>query len=228
MKISIIIPAYNEAANIERLVNYLLNQTKDKSVEIIVVDGGSNDETIERAKKAGALVYSSPENGRAAQMNYGANFAKSNILYFVHADSYPPPGFVSDIIKAVSDGFKIGRYQTKFDSPSRLLKLNAFFTRFDIFMCYGGDQTLFITKDLFTKLTGFDSRMQVMEEYDLVQRARPLSRYKIFSAKALVSARKYERNSWWKVQKANYAMIRLFKKGTPQIQMLTTYKKMLN
>ena len=227
MKLSIIIPAYNEANNIGRLIVYLLNNTKGISAEVIVVDGGSADETREIAKSAGAMVFLSPNKGRAAQMNYGAAIARSQVLYFVHADTYPPAGFADDIIKAVREGFGIGRYQTKFDSTSPLLKLNAFFTRFDLFMCYGGDQTLFITKGLFTQLGGFDSSMQIMEEYDLVKRARAMARYKIFPHKTLVSARKYEKNSWWRVQRANYTVISLYKKGASQELMTATYKKML-
>ncbi len=227
MKISIVIPTYNEAQHIEKLVHHLLKYKGDTAIEIVVADGGSYDETFYNAKQAGASAVLSTEKGRAVQMNYGASIATGDVLYFVHADSFPPASFAQDILQAVSCGYDLGRYQTKFNSKSIILKANAFFTRFDLFMCYGGDQTLFITKKLFTTLNGFNSNMRIMEEYDLVARARQQARYKIFSAKTLISARKYETNSWWQVQKANYTIIQMFKRGVSQNEMVDTYKKML-
>ncbi len=160
-------------------------------------------------------------------MNAGARAAKYNILYFVHADSVPPPSFYTDITDAVNAGYETGRYRTKFDSNNMLLKINAFFTRFDWFVCYGGDQTLFVTASLFKKINGYNENLLIMEEYDFVKRAREFVRYKIFSKPALVSARKYDTNSWWQVQKAHYSIVRLYKKGTPQKELVEKYKRLL-
>ena len=124
--ISIIIPTYNEAANIEKLISYFKANTGDYNIELIVADGGSSDETISLAKAAGALAFLCPEKGRAAQMNYGASKARGDIYYFVHADSVPPPAFSKDIYTAINEGYGIGRYKTKFDSPRLVLKINAF------------------------------------------------------------------------------------------------------
>lgn len=228
MQLSIIIPAYNEALNIEQLVTYLIKHSEQSATEIIVVDGGSSDNTIEFAKNAGAIVIISPHKGRAAQMHYGVSISKGSVLYFVHADTYPPTSFASDIRDAVNNGFSIGRYRTKFDSHKWYLKINAWFTRFDWFMCMGGDQTLFITKDLYQKSGGFNTEMMIMEEYEFAKRARENVRYKIFSQTTLVSARKYDTNSWWKVQMANRKIVRMYKKGYNQSEMVEAYKRMLN
>ncbi|MDQ6815726.1 MAG: TIGR04283 family arsenosugar biosynthesis glycosyltransferase, partial [Bacteroidota bacterium] len=201
--ISIVIPTYNEAENISRLVSYLVANSNRSVCEIIVSDGESEDRTVHMAEAAGAKAVLSPQKGRAAQLNFGASIATGNILYFIHADTVPPATFVADIEKAVADGYSLGRYATAFDSDKTILKINAFFTQFDWFVCYGGDQTLFITKSLFTAVQGFGQEMQIMEDYDIVTRARKLGRYKIFSKNALVSARKYRTNSWVKVQCAN-------------------------
>jgi rSAM/selenodomain-associated transferase 2 len=227
LQISIIIPTFNEAAVIEALVKYLRQYSTGERVEIIISDGGSTDKTPAIAAAAGAAVFTSPQKGRAAQMNYGALKASGNILYFVHADSLPPVNFVHDIIGAVTNGFDCGRYQTAFNSTSWLLKLNAWFTRFDWFICNGGDQTFFITQKLFNGLNGFNSSMQIMEEYDLVPRAKTKGRFKIFKSAALVSARKYEGRSWWQVQMANKKAVQLFKKGASQQHIVNTYKAML-
>ncbi len=225
--LSIIIPTYNEAGNIRSLVNYLKQET-GREAEVIVSDGQSKDNTIQHAKDCGVIALSSTEKGRAAQMNYGACQAKGEVLYFVHADCRPPLNFLTDIKEAVNHGFSFGRYQTKFDSGKSLLKINAYFTRFDWFICYGGDQTLFITKDLFNRLNGFKATMQIMEDYDIVTRAKKLAKYKIFDKPALVSARKYDTNSWLAILLANRKIVQMYKQGKSQQQMVAMYKKLLN
>ena len=226
MNLSIIIPTFNEAENISRLVGFLHNHSGDK--EIIVSDGGSTDDTLVIAKKAGASVVVSPQKGRAGQMNYGASLAKGDVLYFIHADTTPPCSFFKDIEIAIVEGFSFGRYRTAFDSKKIILNINAFFTRFDLFECYGGDQTMFISQKLFNEIGGFDASMKIMEDYDLVSRAKKLGRYKIIQKAALISARKYDTNSWWKVQTANYTIIKMYKKGASQNEMVERYKKLLD
>jgi len=228
MQISIIIPVYNEAENIERLINYLELHKAGAVAEIIVVDAGSTDSTINIAKKTGALTVLSSQKGRAAQMDFGANLAKGEVLYFVHADTLPPPSFALDIIAAVKAGFHLGRYRTKFNSRKWYLKINAWFTRFDWFICMGGDQTLFIRQDLYKTTGGFKKDMLIMEEFEFVPRARKGVAYKIFKKPALVSARKYDTNSWWRVQMANKKIVEMYKKGESQTNMVNMYRKMLD
>jgi rSAM/selenodomain-associated transferase 2 len=225
--VSIIIPTYNEAENISRLITYLLKSTSPKQAEVIVSDAGSNDDTIGIANKAGATVVLAPTKGRAAQLNFGASSAKGEILYFIHADTFPPESFIGDIEEAINGGFQLGRYQTKFDSNKTILKVNAFFTRFDLFVCYGGDQTLFITKSLFDQINGYKEEMLIMEDYDIVSRARQIGKYRILKKAALVSARKYETNSWLTVQNANRTIVNMYRKGASQQEMVNKYKEML-
>ena len=225
--ISIIIPTFNEEKNIEKLIPYLQGCCLNKAVEIVVADCGSTDNTRELAATFGTNVIISSCKSRAVQMNIGAKAAKYKILYFVHADTLPPATFYNDIIKAVDDRFDIGRYRTKFNGSNPLLRLNEYFTRFDLFFCYGGDQTLFICKSLFDALNGFNDLMLIMEEYDLVKRARQHACYKIFDTAALVSSRKYEDNSWLKVQRANYKIMQQYKKGVPQVELVKNYKQLL-
>ncbi len=226
--ISIIIPIYNEEANIKKLIPYMQDCIAGYDAEIIICDGGSTDNSVETARSLNVKVVTSNQKGRALQMNIGASVAKHDTYYFVHADSVPPSTFCNDIIAAKQSGYEIGRYRTKFEGNKWLLKLNAFFTRFDWYMCYGGDQTLYITRSLFKKVNGFNENFLIMEEYDLVTKAKQFADYKIFKKTTLVSVRKYENNSWFEVQKANYKTLQLFKQGIPQANIVAHYKKLLN
>ena len=225
--ISIIIPTYNEEQHIAKLVEYLRLYNNDLICEIIVVDAGSSDNTMKAATGAGAKAVVSPVKGRASQMNYGASIANGDIFYFVHADSFPPATFILDINQSIKNGFDFGRYRTKFDSKKWILKVNAFFTRFDFFICYGGDQTLFIKKKLFNTIGGFSPGMKIMEDYEIVTRAKAIAKYKVIQKDTLVSARKYDTNSWLKVQLANKKIVQMYKKGASQQEMVDMYKKLL-
>ena len=225
--ISIIIPTQNEAASIGKLIAYLQLHGKDNVAEIIISDGGSTDETLAIAAQSGATVLTAPLKSRAAQMNYGAAKASGDILYFVHADSCPPKSFAADVIEAVNKGFDFGRYRTKFDSSKLLLKINAWFTRFNWFICYGGDQTMFITRNFFQQSGGFKNELLIMEEYEFCEKQMKQGHYKIFGDTALISARKYEGRSWLQVQLANRKAVQLYKKGASQEEIVKTYKQML-
>jgi rSAM/selenodomain-associated transferase 2 len=227
MKISVIIPTYNEGANIASLIHYLQQHSNGLIAEIVVSDGGSSDGTGPLALAAGAVAKRAPQKGRAAQMNYGASLASGDILYFVHADTLPPPSFATDIINAVQNNFSCGRYRTKFNTTRWIFKVNAFFTRFDWLICYGGDQTFFITRKLFDELGGFNSSMQIMEEYEFTVRAKQKGQYKIFKATTLISIRKYEGRSWLQVQLANRKAFQLYRKGASQQEIVAAYKKIL-
>lgn len=227
--VTIIIPTYNEAGYLGPLISYLRKNAGASQLEIIVSDGGSTDNTLAEAAGAGAILINSPLKGRAAQMNFAAQHAAGAILYFVHADSFPPKSFLKDIQTAIDNGFQAGRYQTRFMSNSLLLRLNAFFTRFDLFACYGGDQTLFVCRSFFEQLGGFDESKVIMEDYDITKRIKDNNgRYKIFRKKALVSARKYDKNNWLAVQKANYKAVKMYQKGISPATIALQYKQMLN
>ncbi|MEO7960233.1 MAG: TIGR04283 family arsenosugar biosynthesis glycosyltransferase [Ginsengibacter sp.] len=223
--ISIIIPTFNEEKYIARLLGYLKEMTPQ--AEVIVADGGSTDATREIASESGAVLVKCPQKGRAAQMNLGASFANNKILYFVHADTLPPGDFYNKIQRSVSKGFSLGRFRTKFDSKNPLLKLNAFLTRFDWYICSGGDQTLFITSKAFETVEGFKEELLLMEDYDIVKRARQSFLYCIMNDNVLISARKYDNNSWLKVQMAHYRIIKMYQSGVQQKVLVEKYKKLL-
>ena len=228
MSISVIIPTFNEASNISFLIEYLIQAGDGLLKEIIVCDGNSTDETLALAISAGARGVISDEKGRASQMNNGASSATGEIFYFVHADTLPPQSYARDIMGAVSEGYDLGRYRSAYHSNNRLLKINAFLSRFDTFQGMGGDQTLFVTRELFQESGGFDSSLKIMEEFEFCSRVRKSNRYKIFTKPALISARKYETNSWMTNQLAKYKIVRMYKAGASQESMVKAYNEMLN
>ena len=227
MKISIIIPTYNEAENIGNIISYLLSVEQKDSVEIIVTDGGSIDNTLELAKKNDAIALVSTIKGRAGQMNHAVDYATGDVLYFIHADSRPPLTYFKDIENAISKGYNCGCYRSQFDSNNFMLKINAFFTRLNVLFFRGGDQTIFVTRALFEKVGPYKNEMLIMEDYDFLARIRKHGKFKLFNKATVFSARKYDENSWLKVQKANLKVVRMYRKGKSQQEMLATYQRML-
>jgi rSAM/selenodomain-associated transferase 2 len=226
--ISIIIPVWNEANNLRELLPILLESKRHNVLEVLVIDGESTDESIDIAKRCNARVISCPLKSRAVQLNFGAKHANGEILYFIHADSRPLLSFEEDILHEISIGNEAGCYRYKFDSSSKLLKLNSWFTRFNGIFAGGGDQTLFISKSLFNDLGGYDERFTIMEDFELVKRIRKVTKFKVIQKSILVSARKYETNSWLSVQWANFLAIMAFKIGVPPESIKTLYSSRLN
>jgi rSAM/selenodomain-associated transferase 2 len=226
-KVSIIIPVFNEAELLPRLLKYLRKLDSKRNTEIIVVDGGSCDNSVKIAKEGADIAISSTIKSRAHQMNLGAEAATSSLLYFVHADVLPPINFLEKIVESHRNGSKIGCFRQKFEGNRLLLRINAFFTRFDYVWCRGGDQTLYVDKVLFDELNGYDENYCMMEEYDFMKRAREITSFKILRESTIVSIRKYRTNSWLKIQLVNSKAIRLFKKGASPAEIRTFYKKAL-
>jgi len=228
MTFSVIIPTHNEAVNIGRLIADLRRHDPTGLVEVLVVDANSTDLTAEIAQRAGATVLHSPKPGRAAQMNYGAQHATGDILYFVHADVGIHPDYVPTIVRAVGQGHEAGCYRFRFDSSHPLLRINSYGTRFPGLMSRGGDQTLFVIRPLFQRLGGFDERFVIMEDFEIIIRIRRMASFLIIPQNVLVSARKYETNGWLRVQLANLTAFSLFFLNVSPVRIARTYKALLN
>ncbi len=228
MKLSAIIPVLNEEAHIQQVVERLCEGGKDLLADILVVDGGSEDNTAELAACAGASVIRAPRRGRSAQMNYGAKYASGDVLYFVHGDTLPPLSYAEDLRQAIEGGFPIGCFRLRLDSRNPFLRINAFMTRFPFMWCRGGDQTLYVTREVFDELGGYREDFMIMEEYDFIERARATYPFKILAKSVLASARKYEANSYLQVQFANMIVFNMFRMGYSQQKMKNTYQKLID
>ncbi len=182
---------------------------------MIVVDGGSIDQTKEIVKTYDVTLHESSRTSRAHQMNTGAGLAKGEVLYFVHADVQLVDSFVQDIQDSIDHGIPSGCYRFKFNTPKNpLLHINGFFTRFPFKWCRGGDQTLFIKKDDFSRIGGFDERYVIMEDYEILDRLKKHQvPFKVIPKSVKVSSRKYDENSYLKVQLTNLKAMRMYKRG---------------
>jgi rSAM/selenodomain-associated transferase 2 len=227
MKISIIIPTINEENNLSDVLSLLLSNPY-KDMEVIVVDGGSSDTTRDIAQGFDSVkLVISEVKSRAVQMNLGAQHATGDVLYFVHADARPPESFPDDIAGCLKKGNDLGCYRFKFDRNTLMLRFNAWWTRFPFMFCRGGDQTLFIRKETFTELGGFNEEYSIMEDFDFIRRAKKKFKFSIIPKDVIVSARKYSTNSYLRVNMVNLWSYWMFMLSASPAYIKSFYKKWL-
>ncbi len=190
-KISVIIPVLNEAHQVQRVLAPLKVVS---DLEVIVVDGGSHDQTVERAKAMGVTVTSS-RPGRARQMNQGAKLATGDILLFLHADTRLPEGFTASVRQALSQPNAIaGAFELKIDSPHPGLRLVEWGVKWRsrLFQLPYGDQVIFLKAATFHQLEGFPD-LPIMEDFELVRRLKLLGQIVIVSQSVLTSNRRWSK-----------------------------------
>lgn len=215
--LSIIIPVLNEADNIEKSFHYLCeNISGEIDVEIILVDGGSWDGTkdiienfingtsrpvrFQKPNRSFRVQIIHSEKGRAKQMNFGARNALGEILYFLHADSFPPKNFDKYILNEVQKGNSAGCFKMKFDSDHWWLRLAGWFTQFNIKSFRGGDQSQFITKSLFVEVGGFDEKYIIYEDNILISELYKRKKFVVIQQPLTTSARRYREQGIWNLQ----------------------------
>ena len=192
-QISIVIPVLNEENYIKKvLLSIQKNASSERIKEILVIDGGSTDRTVNEALSFGANVIPS-EKGRAKQMNLGAKIATGELLYFLHVDTLPPKDFDRDILHAYTNGFETGCFQMRFDNNSLFLKFFGWCTRINHQICRGGDQSLFISKKLFKRAKGFNESYKIYEDNEFIRRIYKLAPFKVLPNFVQTSSRRYEK-----------------------------------
>lgn len=211
-------------------MSFLNEQANKFPLEIIISNSPeTSDNTPNVCKNFDKVTFfTSDKKGRAAQMNFGANKAKGDILLFLHADVALPNNFYTQITAAIKNGKKAGFFAYKFDRETFLLRMNSSFTKKDGLFAGGGDQAQFFTKDTFIKLNGFNEDFCIMEDFEMIDRVRKNKiPYTIIQSKATVSARKYNNNSWLKVNLINGYVFFKYKLGVHPIKLRKTYKNLL-
>lgn len=162
-------------------------------------------------------------------MNAGALYSRNEILYFVHADTLPPTDFGQFIVDSVLGGHPVGCFSYQFKPTNRWLNINAKATRKKNAFTGGGDQSLFITKFLWEEIGGFNERFCIMEDFELVRRLRKKGyRLKLIVQDMVVSSRKYQLNSYLRVNIVNAIVFGMFKIGFGPEILKKVYQYLLN
>jgi rSAM/selenodomain-associated transferase 2 len=193
-KIYIIIPVLNEEKNIENTLTAILRHQDSEVMEIIVVDGGSQDQTVVKSQTMGVKVIISPHTGRATQMNLGAEKATGDILLFLHGDTIIPDNFPKIMTEILAeDAIIAGAFLLQIDSQQLSLKLIEKMAnlRAKMLALPYGDQGIFLSKNIFQEMGGFKN-MAIMEDFDLIQRLKKRGKIKIASLAVTTSCRRWQ------------------------------------
>ncbi len=189
MRVSIIIPVFNEA----KIVPGLLDNLRDLAAEIVFVDGDSTDDTASLVRASGFRCLLAAR-GRATQMNAGAAAASGDVLLFHHADTVLPHGFLRSVRRAIEAGAVGGSFDLRLDTSRPLLLLVGFMItlRSRLTGVSTGDQGMFVTRTAFDELGGF-AEQPLFEDVDLSLRLRRVGRTCRLRPPALTSPRRWER-----------------------------------
>jgi rSAM/selenodomain-associated transferase 2 len=192
--ISIIIPTLNE----ERAIGMLLETLAAlrPPVEVIVADGGSTDRTVGIVSERGARVIAA-ERGRGSQMRAGAARAQGDVLWFLHADTLPPPDAVEEIEEALRDNETVaGNFAVRFDGDSpaaRFLTWHYPLGR-KLGLCYG-ESAIFVRRSAYDRAGGIPE-IPLFEDIELVRRVRRLGGFAHLPGVVVASSRRFEGRSF--------------------------------
>jgi len=180
--------------------------------------------SIEHFTQTHMRLISSPK-GRAKQMNQGAKHAKGSILYFLHADAFPPKNFDQLIIDEVKKGNDAGCFRMQFNSSHWWLRLASWLTQFSWRACRGGDQSQFITKALFEEIGGYNENYVIYEDNILINELYKRKAFVVINKKIRTSARLYKRVGIWKLQYHFWAIYVKRWLGASADELLAYYKR---
>ncbi|BAO55288.1 glycosyl transferase [Nonlabens marinus S1-08] len=204
---SIVIPVLNEEAGIYNLLELLVDRANDpKQLELIVVDGGSIDDTINEINKFARdhshihVKAVDSEKGRGVQLHNGALVASQDLLYFLHADSHPPSNYDEHIYKAIATGNPAGCFRMRFRSWHWWLIIIGWFSRFSWKASRGGDQSQYITRQLYDQIGGYNTTVPIYEDYLLINKLYEMDTYHVIQKWLTTSARRYEEVGVLKLQ----------------------------
>jgi len=195
--LSIVIPVLNEAPSIGASLA-CLQPLREQGAEVIVVDGGSDDDSVLQAQPCADVVMDAPR-GRARQMNVGAASAHGAILLFLHADTQLPPGADGLIRKAIEAGGVWGRFDVRIVGQHPMLRVVAILMNWRSCLTglATGDQAMFVRRDVFERVGGFPDQL-LMEDIELSQRLRRLARPVCITRQVATSGRRWETLGVWR------------------------------
>lgn len=191
IKLSVIIPVLNE----EKTIAQTLEHLQKTAVEIIIVDGGSTDNTVEIVQNMGIKTILSPEPGRSNQMNTGAKYAIGKVLLFLHADTQLPHNYLQYIEESLEKPNTIaGAFLLKIESQNPLLRIveKGVNARSRLLQMPYGDQGIFLKKETFETIGGFPD-IPLMEDFQLMLTLKKQGKIRLAKAPVITSARRWEK-----------------------------------
>ncbi|MES2909254.1 MAG: TIGR04283 family arsenosugar biosynthesis glycosyltransferase [Pseudomonadota bacterium] len=222
--LSIIVPALNEAAQIGDTLQ-ALQPLRAQGVEIIVVDGGSRDDTAALAESLADQVLRS-DCGRARQLNAGAVHARGEVLLFLHADTRLP----DDVLVAVraataSDALTWGRFDVSITGRAFMLPVIAWFInqRSRWSGIATGDQALFFTRTLFYRIGKFPQQ-PLMEDVEISRRAKAVCPPQCLHLRVSTSGRRWESHGVWRTIWLMWKLRYLYWRGVPAAVLVRAYR----
>ena len=196
MNISVVLPVLNEEQSIRGTLQSLIRLTP---YEIIVVDGGSRDRTLEICKEFAVDVMHA-ERGRARQMNVGARRASGEVLLFLHADTRLPQSALNDIAAALSDSrYLAGRFDVELAGAHWMLKVIGALINYRsrATKVATGDQALFVRREVFDRMGGFPD-IPLMEDIAFCRALKRIGGVACLRSRVITSARRWERDGVWR------------------------------
>lgn len=221
--LSIIIPTLNEAQTLPSVLKPILHM---RHLEVIVVDGGSNDGTVDVAQRLNARVVISPP-GRSRQMNQGAKVANGSVLLFLHADTQLPDNFIKHICPTLSQpGIVAGAFRLQINSPDWKLRLVEWGVtmRSRWWQMPYGDQALFLEKAVFEAVGSFPD-MPIMEDFELVRQLKRRGQIAIAPVAVYTSDRRWQQLGICRTTFVNQVMIAGYFLGIPLATLAGWYRQ---
>ena len=222
MRLSIIVPMLDEAAQLPELLNHLLPLQR-AGCEILLVDGGSTDGTVHRARLSGYTVLDAAR-GRAAQMNAGAAQASGEALLFLHADTRLPFG-AQHLIRASLARSEWGRFDVNITGRPWMLRVVSLMMnlRSRLTGIATGDQAIFVKRHLFEQLGGFPV-LPLMEDVEMSRRLLTVSRPACLAQRVTTSGRRWETRGVWRTIWLMWCLRWAYWRGTQASELARRYR----
>ena len=222
MKVSIIIPVLNEAAQIADALSEL-QSCRDQGHEVIVVDGGSTDDTMSRAGACADKLLQA-DTGRAMQMNRGVDEAEGDVLLFLHADTRLPETALTQIIEAVEDGYYWGRFNVRLSGEQFLFRIieQMMNLRSCVTGVATGDQAIFVSRESID-IIGSYPQLPLMEDVVFSKRLRDLGWPACIRQRVLTSSRRWEHGGILRTVFLMWRLRLLFFFGVPAEKLAKQY-----
>jgi len=223
LRISIIIPVFNEAAAVGPCIDRL---PRSPEIELLLADGGSTDATAEEIRARG-LEPLLTKPGRGTQLRAGAAAASSGIFLFLHCDTCLPPDCIASIRSTLDrNGVAAGAFRLRIDAPGTVFRLieTGANLRSSLFGLPYGDQALFLRRETYFAAGGFPDQ-PIMEDVVMARRLRRLGRIVLAPAAVTTSARRWQRLGPLRVTLINQLMLLGHAAGIPPQRLAAWYRR---